>query len=345
MNDLATDSLPNRIPVSIVSGYLGSGKTTMINHLVNRPGMENTALIINEFGEIGLDNLLVESAIENTLLLENGCICCSIRGDLIDTICDLFAKAQNNQIPQFSRILIETTGLANPGPIIKSVQDEPAVVNRCRLECVITLVDGVQGLVQTVQHEEAVVQIAQADIVLISKSDLTTPDKMAILEEGLRKINPTLVVKSISHGEVEPDFLFQGAVHRTEIPHTHEHEHDHDHDHDHRHNHDAHIDEFSHGDVSTWSLVQEAPLDEERLRAWLSMLFSLRPFAMLRLKGILRVSDDDRPLLLQAVGRNFSPPAWMADWPGGKPESQLVLIYKGMSTEAISKSFRSYVLQ
>ena len=118
---------PNRIPISVVTGYLGSGKTTLINHLVRQPGMQATALIINEFGEIGLDHVLVESSFENTLLLENGCICCSIRGDLIDTISDLFAKVGNGQLPPFTRIVIETTGLANPAPIVHAILTNDAV--------------------------------------------------------------------------------------------------------------------------------------------------------------------------------------------------------------------------
>ena len=149
MSERMNALLPNRLPGSVVTGFLGSGKTTLINYLVRQEGLGSTALIINEFGEIGIDNLLVETAIENTLLLENGCICCSLRGDLIDTISDLFAKVRNEQIPQFSRVLIETTGLADPGPIINSIQRDKAVIDRCFVDRVITVVDGVQGKAQT----------------------------------------------------------------------------------------------------------------------------------------------------------------------------------------------------
>ena len=178
MSERMKASLPNRLPVSVVTGFLGSGKTTLINYLVRQEGLGSTALIINEFGEIGIDNLLVETAIENTLLLENGCICCSLRGDLIDTICALFAKVRNEQIPLFSRILIETTGLANPGPIINSIQSDKAVIDRCLVDRVITVVDGVQGKAQTSKFEEAMFQIVQADISLISKSDLISSDHL-----------------------------------------------------------------------------------------------------------------------------------------------------------------------
>ncbi|MFP6760148.1 MAG: GTP-binding protein, partial [Rhodospirillales bacterium] len=192
--------LPNRLPVSVVTGFLGSGKTTLINYLVKQEGLGSTALIINEFGEIGIDNLLVETAIENTLLLENGCICCSLRGDLIDTICDLFAKVRNEQIPQFSRILIETTGLADPGPIINSIQSDKAVIDRCLVDRVITVVDGVQGKAQTSKFEEAMFQIVQADIGLISKSDLISSYHLNQLRNFLHRINPTLIIKVVEHG-------------------------------------------------------------------------------------------------------------------------------------------------
>ena len=140
-----TAAMANRVPVSVVTGYLGAGKTTLINHLVQCDGMEDTALIINEFGEVGLDHVLVEKSFENTLLLENGCVCCTIRGDLIDTISDLFAKVAMGDIPAFTRILVETTGIADPGPIAASVMTDEGVVHRCGMEKIITLVDGVLG--------------------------------------------------------------------------------------------------------------------------------------------------------------------------------------------------------
>ena len=157
------------VPATIITGFLGSGKTTLINQLIKKPKMDKIALIINEFGEIGLDNLLIESSIENTLVLENGCICCSIRGDLVDTIINLFAKAENNEIPSFNRIVIETTGLAIPGPIVASITDDIVVSKKCELNNVITLVDGVHGLRQLDKYQEVKVQISMADLCLVSK--------------------------------------------------------------------------------------------------------------------------------------------------------------------------------
>ena len=338
MTTPSTEATPNRIPVSVITGFLGSGKTTLIGHLVAQPGMDKTALIINEFGEIGLDNQLVETAVENTLLLENGCICCSIRGDLIDTINDLFAKVENNQIPEFSRILIETTGLADPGPIIKSIQNEIALVRRCRLNNVVTMVDGVHGSAQIRLHPEAVVQIAQADTVLLSKSDLAAPEDVEALKRDVLNINPTLAINAIQQGRIDPNILFESAGEYGAVSEDAEH-HDH-HDHGHSHN-----EAFVHGDIATWSLLHEDPIDEERLRNWLSMLYTLRPFAMLRMKGLVRLTTSEKPLLIQAVGNRFSPPVWRDGWPGDISKTQLVLIFKGLSPEAMRSSFQTNVLK
>ena len=331
--------LPNRLPVSVVTGFLGSGKTTLINYLVRQEGLGSTALIINEFGEIGIDNLLVETAIENTLLLENGCICCSLRGDLIDTICDLFAKVRNEQIPQFSRILIETTGLADPGPIINSIQSDKAVIDRCLVDRVITVVDGVQGKAQTSKFEEAMFQIVQADIGLISKSDLISSDHLNQLRNFLHQINPTLIIEVVEHGRIDPALLFSDLVKSPSYPILE------DHGNRHKSHHDtAHEIESRHNDIASWSLVYEKPLDEVKLRDWLSMIYSLRPFALLRMKGIIKLSNSDRPMFLEAVGNVVGPPKWLESWPNGKEETQLVLIFKGLSEEALTKSFHKYVL-
>lgn len=324
---------PNRIPISIMTGFLGSGKTTVINHLVKQPGMSSTALIINEFGEIGLDNLLIESAIENTLILENGCICCSIRGDLVDTICDLFAKVENRKIPNFTRILIETTGLADPAPIVQSLQNEDAVSLRCTLDYVVTMVDGVLGAEQIKQFDEAVSQIAQADIVLLTKSDLCDRTALPRLTEKISQINPTVTITQVEFGIIDPEMLFRSANASMKITPAH-----------HHHDHDASPGDYRHGNIVTCSLVHNSPLDETRLRNWLAMIYSLRPYAMLRLKGVVWLRNSDQPLLIQAVGGIVSPLKWLNEWRGEKSESQLVLIFKGMSPEAVKKSFHRHVL-
>ena len=322
---------PIEVPISIITGFLGSGKTTLINHLVSQEAMEATALIINEFGEIGLDHLLIESAIENTLLLENGCICCSIRGDLIDTINDLFSKVQNKQIPKFSRILIETTGLADPAPIVSSIWSERSFTNRCSLDRTITVVDGVHGMAQLGEHEEAVAQIAQADIGLISKSDIAPHSDIDRLMEHLNQINPTVILRLAEKGRVDPEFLFSGHFDQTRYLIR-------------KANHSDHDIEFRHDDIASLALRHESPLEKSKLFSWLSMIYSLRPYAMLRMKGIIWLIDHDRPMLLEAIGNNVSLPRSLPNWPAEKKETQLVLIFKGLSKGSLAESFQRHVL-
>jgi G3E family GTPase len=318
----------NQVPVTIITGFLGAGKTTVINYLVSQPGMKDTALIINEFGEIGLDNLLIESAIENTLVLENGCICCSIRGDLVDTINDLFIKQQNDLIPKFSRILIETTGLAQPGPIAETLSAEKLLADRCALRNVVVIVDGQQGLSQLDSHHEVAAQLAQAELALISKSDLSEGVALEALEKRVTAINPALTVKMIKNGEIDPEALFRPEFHLTQKKAGHHHHEEHD-----------------LATVETWSFNSNEPLSAERLQDWLSMLYSLRPYAMLRLKGIIQLTDQVQPVLLQAVGSSFSPPERLDSWPGGLEETNLVLIFRDIPSKDIETSFKKHVLK
>ncbi|MAI11916.1 MAG: hypothetical protein CBD27_08130 [Rhodospirillaceae bacterium TMED167] len=339
MSFLQTLDLATKIPVTIITGFLGSGKTTLLNHLTRQPGMESIALIINEFGEIGLDNLLVETAIENTLLLENGCICCSVRGDLIDTVNDLFAKVRNDVIPDFSRIVIETTGLAEPGPIVNTLLNERVVASRCRLDNVVSLIDGVQGKMQAQKYPEAMKQITQADIGLITKRDLISEADVAALESFVTEINPALRMAEIEHGQASLDMLFShsnryGGLSLSSLPDTvSAHDQSHDHSREHRH-----------GDVSTWSFVDSTPLDRGRLFVWLQMLYSLRASHMLRLKGLVRLDGYSDPILLQAVGPVLGDPLSLTEWPGDEEKTRLVLITQGLKESSLSLSFERYVL-
>ena len=322
----------DKVPVLIITGFLGSGKTTLLNYLTAQTNMNDIALIINEFGEIGLDNLLIESSIENTLLLENGCICCSIRGDLVDTITDLFTKVENGQIPKFNRIVIETTGLANPGPIIHSIRNERLVSKKCELGNVVTLVDGMQGADQLVKYQEVKIQISQADLCLISKCDIGLTSKISDLEEALLKINPILRIKKIKNGEVDPEFLFDTKpLNFRGVENLNQHSH-------------KGAESFAHGAISSWSFEGSKAIDETLFNEWIKMLYTLRPFAMLRMKGIIKFKDRSQPILIQGVGSSMSKMEELNGWPSGLNQTRLILIFNGLSQRSINSSFSRWVL-
>jgi G3E family GTPase len=337
-----TESRSNRVPVSIITGFLGSGKTTLLNRLVRHPGMADTALIVNEFGEIGIDHALVDQAFENTILMDSGCICCSIRGDLVDTIEDLFANAALGRIPSFSRILIETTGLADPVPIVHSLAAGEEALGRCALDLVLTTVDGVLGAAQLAEHPEVESQIAVGDAILITKTDIADPAAVSRLARRIEAVNPGVPVHRIEHGRIDPELLFAAGRRAGAAPVVAPaHEHAHAHDHDTAHEPASH----RHGAIRAQAVTAERPLSAERLRRFLETLFSLRGEHMLRVKGIVALEGEDRPVVIQAVGAAFSPPMQLPAWRGGPRRSELVFIFRDLDGAAIERAFRRMVLE
>jgi G3E family GTPase len=197
------------IKVSLLTGFLGSGKTTLLNQLVKHPGMGETAVLINEFGEIGLDHQLIEKVDEDTILLSSGCLCCTVRDDLSRALHELFLKRVQGQVPPFERVLIETTGLADPAPVIHTLMTDRVIVNRYTLDSIVTTVDAVNGDLQLDQYPESVKQAAVADRVLITKCDLAKPDDVAKLESGLRGLNPGAPIFRVEKGHIDPDKLLR----------------------------------------------------------------------------------------------------------------------------------------
>jgi G3E family GTPase len=331
------------VPVSLITGFLGSGKTTLLRSLISQPGMANSALIINEFGEVGLDHLLVESSFDNILMLDNGCMCCSIRGDLVDTIGDLFAKEEAGEIPAFSRILIETTGLADPGPIVRDLAEAISLRGRCSLRRVIVTIDGVLGPAQLRDTPEVGAQIAQADLCLITKADIAGRNEVNVLLADLRSISPALDIRTVSHGAIDAAIVFAendplGAPQRVAAAH---------HD-DHTHSHDKNLHDSSghhrHSGVESWSLRLDRPLAWERLRDWMAMVYSLRAAHILRMKGVFWLTESENPVVIHGVAGLLSAPTTLDRWPGGMRESQIVFITKGLSVTHLKASFASDVL-
>ncbi len=253
-----------RIPVSVITGFLGAGKSTLLNRLLRHPDMGETAVIVNEFGEIGLDHALIASSSEDTVLLSSGCLCCTVRGDLVNTLRDLMAKRERGEVKPFKRVVIETTGLADPAPVLHTLMTDPVVAERFRLESVISLVDAVNGSATLDNHAEAVKQAAMADRIVLSKTDLAAPAIAAELKHRLHHLNPAAPILPAVMGEIEPGPLFNAGLYdpstksfnaqnwlRAEAygghdHHHHDHDHDHEHEHEHEHDHDHHGHDHGH---------------------------------------------------------------------------------------------------
>jgi G3E family GTPase len=331
-------SQPSGVPVALITGFLGSGKTTLLRSLLNQPGMANSALIINEFGEVGLDHLLVESSFDNILMLDNGCVCCSIRGDLVDTIGDLFAKEAAGEIPPFSRIFIETTGLADPGPIVRDLTEAMSLRGRCSLRRVVVTIDGVLGPSQLRDAPEVSAQIAQADLCLVTKSDIAGRNEVNVLVADLRSINPALDIRMVSHGDIDAALLMAAddrvdGPFRVPVPH-------------HDHGGDAHgsSGHHHHSGVESWSLRLDRPLPWPRLRDWMERVYSLRAAHILRMKGVFWLAESDKPVVMHGVAGLVSAPTMLDDWPDGVRESQIVFITKGLNVAHLKASFAAEVL-
>ena len=212
MSGKTPESVTELIPVSLLTGFLGSGKTTVLNHVLHHPAMEKSAVIVNEFGEVGLDHELTVTGAEDMVLLNSGCLCCTVRGDLVNTLRDLMMLRLREDVPSFERILIETTGLADPAPILHTLMSDQLVTNYFRLDGVIATVDAVNGEDTLDRQFESVKQAAVADRILVTKTDLVEPGIVASLEARLATINPAAPRQHVTNGEVEPDVFRGGAA-------------------------------------------------------------------------------------------------------------------------------------
>lgn len=362
---LSTDSASGLIPVTLLAGFLGSGKTTVLNHLVRQPELADALVIINEFGEMALDHMLVAHSTENLLMeMSSGCVCCSIRGDLVKTLLDITWRFARGGQRQFRRVLIETTGLADPAPIIHTLMTDPRIARRYRLDGIVATLDLATGMNTLDQHEEAVKQAAMADALLLTKADLATDEARAALLRRLDGINPAAPRWEVRHGEIAAQkvlnlglFTAEGKAadvarwlsdeaYAAPSPHGH-HAHEH---HDHGHDGQDHPAQYAHhhhdvnrhdDKIRAFCFTVEQPIPEETLEDWLELLMSFVGSRILRVKGVINVEGSAQPVVLHGVQHIFHPPVALPAWPSADRRSRLVFITHGVGRDVIEKTFRA----
>jgi G3E family GTPase len=335
------------IPVTLLTGFLGSGKTTVLNHVLKEPGMAATAVIVNEFGEVGLDHLLVERSSEDVVLLNSGCLCCTVRGDIVDTLTNLFVDRVKAKVPYFTRVAIETTGLADPAPILHTLMTDPIVAVRYMLDGVVTTVDAVNGAGTLDKQPEAVKQAAVADRLLLTKSDLAEPAVRKAIEGRLKALNPSAPIVPVAQGAVDPALLFNigfydpvtksADVRRWLRDEAFESGDDHEHEH-------LHPDVNRHDDrIRAFCITRERPISWDALSAWLDTLATMRGDDLLRLKAIVALSDrPDQPVVLHGVQHLFHPPVLLPEWPSEDHRTRMVFITRDLPREAIERTLAAF---
>jgi len=331
-----------RTPVTLLTGFLGSGKTTVLNQLLRRPELADTAVIINEFGAVGIDHLLVDHVAENMRLLASGCLCCTVRGDLVETLGTLAARRARGEIG-FARVIVETTGLADPAPVLHTLMADPAVAPQFRLDGVVTTVDAVNGAGTLQRHAEAVKQVGVADALLLTKTDLADGADVDALAAQLARLNPGAQVRCVVDGAVEPEHVLGigwidpavGAAREFALAdervsdHAHHHHHDSD-------RHDAH--------VRAHHFAFAAPLPEAAFTHWLELMAAMRGERLLRVKGLVQLAErPDEPLVVHGVQHVFHPPQRLPAWPSADHRTRLVFIVRDIERDEIVGTFRKFV--
>lgn len=316
---------PPALPLCVLTGFLGSGKTTLLNRMLQDPSLVHTLVIINEFGDIGLDHLFVEAIDDNLMLMQAGCLCCSIRGDLVTTLEGVLRDLDNHRIASLDRIIIETTGLADPAPILQTIMLHPYLMLRLRLDSVITMVDAVNGLVTLDAHVEALRQVAVADRLVLTKTDLLPDGPAAALLERLASLNPAakplvlrqdtaLVTELLNAGLYDPAHKHPDVAGWLKADAYDHHLHHHD-----RNRHNARIQAFC--------LTTDKPAAPAAFDMFIELLRQAHGPKLLRVKGIVALADDPlRPLVMHGVQHVFHPPVRLAAWPDADHSTRMVFI-------------------
>jgi G3E family GTPase len=353
MRTLPRENSYSRLPIQVITGFLGSGKTTLLNQLLPQLGRQQTVVIVNEWGEIGIDQLLIKTITEDIRLLAGGCLCCAVRSDLLTTLEELFHQRERQEIPPFQQVLIETTGLADPTPILRTLTTDPWITAGYRLATVITTIDALYGIPPLEEYEEATKQAALANHLILTKIDLVNSATLETLKQRLRRLNPTAKLHEVNlaqqtlaattlfatsdyHHDTQQlvvarwlqadSYLEQSEVPREEV-------------HQERSpaifRHDAYI--------KTFCIEHQEPLHWLTLERWMQQLTRLRGKDLLRVKGIAYTYESDLPVIIQGVQHIFQPPVTLDAWPSNKRCSQIVFITRNLEKSVVERLLHALI--
>ena len=331
---------PDFTPVNLLTGFLGSGKTTLLRRLLTDPALDDTAVLINEFGEVGLDHYLLERIDETMILLQSGCLCCTVRGELADALRDLHSKREQELVPNFKRVVIESTGLADPFPVLSTLKADPVLRHHFRPGNVIATVDAVNGMRQLDTYIESNRQVAIADRLVLTKTDIADEAALTVLVERLRRINPDAALLSVADEVFDVAGLFdetqatRGSLAQSpsgfycETP--------------------AMLETADGGShqaaVTSFVISVEGAIDWTAFGVWLTMLLNRHGQRVLRVKGILNLEGEARPVAIHGVQHLVHPPTHMEAWPSEDRRSHVVFIVDGLDASLLKRSFEAFTI-
>jgi G3E family GTPase len=313
------------VPVAVLTGFLGSGKTTLLNRLLKDPRLGDCAVLVNEFGEVGLDHWLLQRVDAETVLLPSGCVCCTIRAELRDALLDLWERRQRGELPPFKRVVMETTGLADPAPIAQTLAADPRLKHHYALGRIVTVVDAVTGRASLAAYKEALHQAVVADLLVLSKTDLAAPGKLRAELAALNPAAPVVAGDTIVEAALEA--LLAGPGEHPGLAHAHHHA----------------SPTAAHAGIGSVVLETSEPLDWAAFALWFTLLLHRHGTRILRSKGVLHLRGVEQPVVVHGVQHVVHRPSHLPAWPDGQPRTRLVLIGQALEAAALERSFRAFM--